>query len=121
MLFIERSELMPNREPNGSRKGRAVAAACLWASPRVIRLNTDAPRDSSGEPRAHRVDDLLRGRHHPDDDEGSPIDNRFAIDENDVLSVMSSDRFHFDPELTAETRRHTDGMQARDSECAIAD
>ena len=81
-------------------------------------------RDPSGpsgrELRPHLVDDLPRRRHHPDDDQGSPIDDRFAVHENLVLTVVSPDGFHLNPELTAQARRHTDGVYARDSECAIA-
>jgi hypothetical protein len=44
---------------------------------------------------------------------------RLAIHENLVLAIASRDRIHLDPELTAEARRHPDGVYSRDSERAI--
>jgi hypothetical protein len=49
-----------------------------------------------------------------------PVDDRFAIDEYLVLTVVSPDRVHLDAEFTTEACRHTDGVDARDSERAIA-
>jgi hypothetical protein len=48
------------------------------------------------------------------------IDNRLAIHENLVLTVVAADGLHLDPEFTTQASRHTDGMNARDSERAIA-
>ena len=75
---------------------------------------------SAGELRPHLVDDLSRRRHHPDNDEFSAIDDGLAIHEDFVFTVAAPDRFHIDPELPAEARRHTGGMQSRHSERAIA-
>lgn len=68
----------------------------------------------------HRIDDLSRRRHHPDDHQGASIDNGLAIHENSILAVVSPYCIDLDLELTAKARRHTDGMQARDSERAVA-
>ena len=62
------------------------------------------------EPGPYLVHDLSRRGHHPNSDQRSPIDDDFAVYENSILAVVPPDRFYFDRELTAETRRHTDGM-----------
>jgi len=49
----------------------------------------------------------------------SSIDNGFTVHQNLVLAIVPRDRVHLYPELTAEARRHTDGMDSRDSERAI--
>ncbi len=73
----------------------------------------------SGEVRSYLLNDP-RGRwHHTKSDPASAIDDGVAIDENFVLTVAATDRFHLDSELTTEPCRHTDGMQARHSEGAI--
>ena len=74
---------------------------------------------SGAEPRPYLVHDLSRGRHHPNSDQRSPIDDDFAVDENSILAVVPPDRFYFDRELTAEARRHTDGMYSRNSKRAV--
>jgi hypothetical protein len=74
---------------------------------------------SGGEPCPHLVDDAPRRRHQPEDDRRPPIDDGFAIHEDLVLTVIPPDRFHLDPQLTPDARRHTDGMEPRDSVRAI--
>ena len=95
-------------------------AASLSGSRQSRNSITDGPLGSSGrEPQPHFFNDLPRRRHQPDDDLRSPVDNRLAVHENLVLAIASRDRIHLDPQLTAEARRHTDGMYSRDSERAI--
>jgi hypothetical protein len=77
---------------------------------RVLRWQA-APAPSPRSPR--------RG-HDPDRDPGSPIDDRVAVDENFILTVVPANRIYFDRELTAEPRRHTDSMYPRNSERAVA-
>jgi hypothetical protein len=76
-------------------------------------------RPAAGQPLAHRVHDLPRGRHQSEDHERSAIDGHGAIDEDFVFSVMPVDHVDFETELAAEARRHTDGMEAGDSERAV--
>ena len=73
-----------------------------------------------GEARAHGLDDLPRRWHHPEDDQRSSVDHDIAIDEHFVLAVASLDCLDIRSELSPQTRRHTDGMQAGDSERAIS-
>ena len=95
-------------------------AASLSGSRQSRNSITDGPLGSSGrELQPHFFHDLPRRRHQPDDDLRSPVDNRLAVHENLVLAIASRDRIHLDPQLTAEARRHTDGMYSRDSERAI--
>ena len=58
------------------------------------------------------VDNFSRRRHDSENDERTTVHNRVPIKKHLVLAVVSPDHFYFDAELTAEARRHTDGMKA---------
>lgn len=74
---------------------------------------------STGEPLPDVLDDLPRRRHHADHDERSRVERRFTIDEHRVFAVVSVDSVHLDPKLSTQPRRHTDGVNARDSKRTI--
>jgi hypothetical protein len=63
----------------------------------------------------------LAGRwHEAEDHHRSAVDDNIAVDEHLVLTVAPADRVDFDPELPSQPRRRTDGVNAGDSEGAIA-
>jgi len=69
----------------------------------------------------HGLDDLSAGRedaHHP---QRATVDEGLAVELDLELSVAPVDRLHLDAELATDPGRHTDGVQTRDSERAIAD
>jgi hypothetical protein len=73
------------------------------------------------ELRPHRGDRLSRRRHHPESNERTTVDHDHVVDENLVFTVSAVGGVDVDTELTAEPRRHTDGMHSRESIPAVAD
>jgi hypothetical protein len=78
----------------------------LTREPLVVR----DPVSLSGEVRSHLLNDPPGRWHHTKSDPASAIDDGFAIDENFILTVAATDRFHLDSEFMTEPCRHTDGM-----------
>jgi hypothetical protein len=69
----------------------------------------------------HGLDDLAAGRedaHHP---QRAAVDEGLAVELDLELSVAPVDRLHVDAEFATDPGRHTDGVQTRDSERAVAD
>ena len=69
---------------------------------------------------ANGGDDLAGRWHDAEDHHRSAIDDHVAVDEHLVLTVAAVDRVDLDPELPSQPRRRTDGVNAGDSEGAIA-
>jgi len=65
-----------------------------------------------GEPRPYLVDNVPRRRHQAKNNHRAAIDDRFAIHEHLVLTIVPADRVHLYPQLTPEACRRTDGMES---------
>ena len=68
----------------------------------------------------HSINDLSAGRKHAECRERTCVDNGLAVDQDLEFSVASLDHVHVQSQFATETRRHTDGVQARHSIRAIA-
>jgi hypothetical protein len=68
----------------------------------------------------HRINDLSAGRKHAECRERTCVDNGLAVDQDLEFSVAALDHVHVRSQFATETRRHTDGVQARHSIRAIA-
>lgn len=95
-------------------------------SPRPARADRWKRREFAGRTsltaqlRSHLLDDLPRRRHHPQDHQRAAVDHDLAVHQNLVLAVATMDRIHVRREFPPEPRRHPDGVQSRDSECAVS-
>ena len=69
--------------------------------------------------RANGLDNLPSGGDDPERRERSAVDHGLTIHEHLVLAVLTVDHVDVDPEVTAQLRRHTGGVQARQSVRAI--
>lgn len=61
------------------------------------------------------VDNPLRGRENPESCKSPSVEHQRTVDEHLELAVGSTDDFNVRIQLPFHARRHTDGMQARDS------
>jgi hypothetical protein len=68
---------------------------------------------------ANGLDDLSSGRHDAECCESSTVDDGLTIHEHFVLAVAAVDHVDIDPQVTSQLRRHTDGVQTRNSVSAI--
>ena len=71
------------------------------------------------ELRPHSVDNLPPGGDDPERRERSAVDHGLTIHEHLVLAVLTVDHVDLDPQVTPELRRHTDGVQTRQSVGAV--
>ena len=65
------------------------------------------------------LDSLSPGGHDAQYSESAAVDHRLTIHEYPILAIASVDHVDIDPQVTSELRRHTDGVQTRQSICAI--
>ena len=68
----------------------------------------------------HRAHALATGRQDTQHGEGAPVHDDLAIDEDLVLAVAPGLVIDLDLQLPPDLRRHPDGVDAGDSERAIA-
>ena len=68
---------------------------------------------------ANSLDNLSSGRYDAEYCESSPVDDGLAIHEDLVLTVSAMNHFDINPQVTSQLRRHTDGVQTRESVRAI--
>jgi len=67
------------------------------------------------------LDHFLSRRHDPQRDERAAVDDDVVVDEDLEFAVAPFHQIDIGLELTAKTRRHTDGVDAGDSIRAVAD
>jgi hypothetical protein len=65
------------------------------------------------------LDNLPSGRHDTERRESASVDHRLTIDEHFILAIVPVNHIDFDSEVAPKLRRHTDGVQARQSIRAI--
>ena len=69
----------------------------------------------------HSIDHSSAGWEHAECRERAGVDDSLAVDQHLEFSVASLDHFDVGFQFTTKTRRHPDGMQARQSIGTIAD
>ena len=69
----------------------------------------------------HALDDFSPRGQHPEGRECTAIDDDCTIDEHRELAVASTNHVHIDLQRTSDERRHTDGMESRDSKRTVTD
>ena len=69
--------------------------------------------------RPHGLDNLPPGGDDPKRRERSAVDHGLTINEHLVLAVLTVDHVDLDPQVTPELRRHTDGVETRQSIGAV--
>jgi hypothetical protein len=68
---------------------------------------------------ANSLDNLSSGWHDAECGESSTVDDGLTIHEHFVLAIATVDHVDINPQVTSQLRRHTDGMQTRQSVRAI--
>jgi hypothetical protein len=68
---------------------------------------------------ANSLDDLCSRWHNAEGCESSTVDDGLTIHEHLVLAIAAVDHVDINPQVTSELRRHTGGVQARQSVRAI--
>jgi hypothetical protein len=67
----------------------------------------------------HGFDDLAGGGQDAHPPQRTAIDHRLTIHQDFELSIAAVDFFDLGPQLATDPRRHTDGVQAGDSERTV--
>jgi hypothetical protein len=65
--------------------------------------------------RLYSSDNLAARRQHANGCQGATVHHNLVVHQNLELTVPSMDLLNVDPKLATESRRHTDGVYARDS------
>jgi hypothetical protein len=69
---------------------------------------------------ANSLDNLSPGWHDAECCESSTVDDGLTIHEHFVLRITAVDHVDINPQVTSQLRRHTDGVQTRQSVRAIS-
>ena len=68
---------------------------------------------------ANRVEDPAPPRDDAQGYQRTAIDHSLTIDDHLVFAIVTVDHIDIDAEVAPELRRHTDGVQSRQSICAV--